>query len=318
MNPKVSVVVPTYNRKDLLSETIESVLRQTYKDYEILVVDDGSDDGTAEMIQAKFDQAVRYLRLPHRGLPACPRNAGIQAARGEWVAFLDSDDLWLPHKLEKQMAAIERNPSAVLDYGLAEIFDDAGSYGTTSPSRVCRSGMVFEPLLFTNFIPLSTVLVQKEIIQQAGLFDTRVEFRATEDYDLWLRIAYGHPVHFSSDVLVRYRVHPENILGDPLPMYQRWERVLQKTFAENDVPLSLQKKAYANIEYLRFKHCGAQTGQKYEAVAHLRNAMRINLFSWRTFWVFGLLAMMWCGGASTLRKLILLRQARRRVHESRG
>ena len=119
--PRVSVIIPTYNRADLLGEAIDSVLAQSYQDFEMIVADDGSTDETA-MVASKYGDKVRFLALPHRGQPAAPRNAGIAAATGEYISFLDSDDLYLPDKLALQVPALDENPKVGMVYSSAHFF----------------------------------------------------------------------------------------------------------------------------------------------------------------------------------------------------
>jgi glycosyltransferase involved in cell wall biosynthesis len=274
-SPKVSVIIPTYNRKDLLSEAIESVLRQTFTDYEVIVVDHGSTDGTAEWVQATYPNRVGCVPLPYCELPACPRNAGIRAARGEFVAFLDSDDLWLPHTLNRLTQSAQADPAAGLYFGLAEAFEGAKRLHTTIDPARPRSGHVFERLLRSNFVALPTVMVRRDVLQALGGFDERPAYRATEDYDLWLRIAYRHPFHFIPEVLARYRVHGSNMSRGVMARIDLWQMVLENIFKTLVVPLPVQRRTLAILELERFKFT-LRTSSPSEALPHLERCLAVD------------------------------------------
>jgi glycosyltransferase involved in cell wall biosynthesis len=251
--PRVSVIIPSYNRKPLLFEAIDSVRNQTYRDFEIIVADDGSTDGSPDEVLRRYGSDVRVLRLPHTGLPASGRNAGIQAAQGEFVAFLDSDDLWLPQKLERQMAVADRNPRAALFYSLAKKFGSPMSKGVTMRFHYRPSRCAFYFLLFYNSIPTLTALVRRSALDTVGHFDTDPDLRAAEDYDLWLRIARHYPVRYVPGIVAQYRLHPDNISQNIFAGFDRWEKILHKTFRTPGVPRYLQRKALSHIEVGRFE-----------------------------------------------------------------
>ena len=211
--PVVSIVIPTHNRRDLIGETIQSVLDQTFEDFEILVVDNGSTDDTQQGVCDVGDPRIKYTYQEDTGGPAGPRNTGIRQARGKYIAFLDSDDLWLPHKLEHQIGFLEQHPDVALIFGQYISFGDDSMKQTPVPShRWARSGRVFsELLLSTNFIPCLTVMVRRDVLDQTGGFDEDPALKTVEDFDLWLRIARCHPIHFLSDVIAKYRIHQTNL-----------------------------------------------------------------------------------------------------------
>jgi len=251
--PRVSIVIPTYNRRLLLKETLDSVMAQSYTDFEVLVIDDGSDDGTREMVTGISDPRIRYDGQAHSGLPAAGRNRGIRISRGAWIAFLDSDDLWLPDKLEKQLQLNETRPDIGLFYSMATTIGHGNDQVPTIPYRRMRSGHVFEDLFYFNFIPTLTVLVRRATLDHVGLFDERPDFKAIEDYDLWLRIAHDYPVLCLPLVTARYRNH-EGKLTVKLPdLYSRQELVLAKIFQEFRVSPSLQNRTYAFLAIARFR-----------------------------------------------------------------
>lgn len=186
---KISVVVPTYNRRDLLKRALLSVYSQTSLPAEVAVIDDGSTDGTEDMLLREFPQA-NYFYQENRGVSAA-RNLGIQQSTGDWLAFLDSDDEWLPEKLAKQKAALSANP----EFKACHTKENWIRNGTQVdvPRKYAKTG----GWIFSHCLPLcamspSTVLIHRSVFAGIGLFDTQLP--ACEDYDLWLRITANYPV----------------------------------------------------------------------------------------------------------------------------
>jgi len=202
MNPKVSVVIPTYNSAQFIVETLESVFAQTYEDYEIIVVDDGSTDNTREVLKPYMSR-IRYIYKENGGASSA-RNLGIKSAEGEYIAFLDSDDLWMPEKLEKQMEYFQTNPDCGLVYSDCIRIDSDGVYLPQSDVYSKVSGYIFLKLLEGFVLPTSTVIAKVECFGIAGYFDENLE--RCEDYDLWLRIARFFTVGYTEGPLVKYRV----------------------------------------------------------------------------------------------------------------
>lgn len=226
--PRVSVVIPTFNRGALLIPAIESVLAQSYSDFEIIVVDDGSTDDT-ERVAAQYLDRLTYIQQPNGGV-ARARNSGILQARGELICFLDSDDLWRPGKLARQVQFADAHP----EYGLiaTEIapFDEDGDHPQRAKAKLyrIRNGFVLEHLLFWNWIQTSTVMVRRKCLDQVGLFDEDVG-QFGEDWLLWMRIAAEFPVYFLPEPLVRYRIHPQSLMSHlPESQYDSLMRILQK------------------------------------------------------------------------------------------
>ncbi len=205
--PEISVIIPTYNRGNLIVEAIESVLAQTYSDFEIIVVDDGSTDDTAAKLQPYLDR-VRYAVQRNRGV-AVARNTGIQLAQGEFICFLDSDDLWEPGKLEAQLRFANDHPEcALISTEICGFNGEKRALGQNkSASYDIRNGLVVEHLLFGNWIQTSTVMLRRKVLDQVGWFDEDVG-QFGEDWLLWMRIASRFPVHFLPEPLVLYRFHP--------------------------------------------------------------------------------------------------------------
>lgn len=212
--PRLSVIIPTYNRAEFIEAAIDSVLKQKSPvAYEVIVVDDGSTDDTEKLLK-KYGDRIRYFKIAHSGKPAVPRNFGLSQARGELIAFQDSDDLWVEDKLATQLPLFD-DSKTVLSYGNARMMNTAGkeSKDLYIKSDQLAGGQSFKTLLKTNVISTLTVVARKSAIEAAGGFNESDEVRAVEDYDLWLRIAAAHPkgIKHVAKALAVHRAHPGNI-----------------------------------------------------------------------------------------------------------
>ena len=205
----VSVIIPTYQRIDVLPRALDSVLAQTHAPAEVIVIDDGSSDGTAAMLEREYP-ALTTIRQPNRGVSAA-RNAGIAAATGEWIAFLDSDDEWRPRKLERQLDAITSAiPNIPLVCHTEEIWIRDGRRVNPMDKHAKRGGWIFEHNLDMCRISPSAVLIHRSVLESVGTFDETLP--ACEDYDLWLRITSRYPVHFVEEPLVvKYGGHEDQL-----------------------------------------------------------------------------------------------------------
>ena len=195
--PLVSVIIPTYNRGWILREAIDSVLAQDFRDFELIVVDDGSTDNTAQILDS-YHQDLMVIRQPNRGVSAA-RNRGIAAAGGGLIAFLDSDDRWLPRKLSSQVDFFNSNPGAVINQ-TEEIWIRNGVRVNPKTRHHKPSGMIFEPSLALCLVSPSAVMLKRSLLDEVGLFDE--DLPACEDYDLWLRISWRYPVHLIETPLI--------------------------------------------------------------------------------------------------------------------
>lgn len=220
--PRVSVIIPTYNRAPLLVQALESVFNQSFRDFEVIVADDGSQDKTAEAIKS-FSDRLTYLPLEHTGLPAAARNAGLRAASGEYVVFLDSDDQWLETKLGRQIEVLGADSETGLVCANAVVMDSEALY--LQPHQG-HSGSVLKELFEDNFVITSTAVIRRTLLESAGLFSEDPSLCAIEDYDLWLRIAAFSKVHYIPEPLARYRTHPQQ-LGAQQPDSVHWQKMLK-------------------------------------------------------------------------------------------
>ena len=205
---KISVVIPTYNRANLLDRALKSVMAQTRTADEIIVVDDGSIDGTAMLIESTYKNSVEYLCQPNRGVSSA-RNTGIRKAKGNWIALLDSDDEWKANKLESQLAAVEKQ----LEYDFChtnEIWIRNGKRVNAMTKHEKSGGYIFENCLPLCVISPSSVIIRKTVFDEIGLFDE--EIPACEDYDFWLRYCCEKPVlYLDKPLLTKYGGHEDQL-----------------------------------------------------------------------------------------------------------
>jgi glycosyltransferase involved in cell wall biosynthesis len=205
----VSIIIPSYNRAHLIGKTIESVLNQNLREFELIIVDDGSTDATAEVVRS-YGRLIQYLFQENQGRSGA-RNAGFEASRGSYICFLDSDDLLLSGMLEQEARLLESNPALGFVYCDYEFIDESGR-GLPKPENFrrhpLRKGMIFRDLMYFDFIPPSTVLSRRECIEQAGGFDPAME--PAEDLDWLLRMSRRYATDFIPAPLCQFRKHEGN------------------------------------------------------------------------------------------------------------
>jgi glycosyltransferase involved in cell wall biosynthesis len=207
--PRVSVIIPTYNRSWCLSEAIDSVLSQTFQDMELIVVDDGSSDETPALL-SRYGDRLRCLRQTNQGVSAA-RNHGFQAAGGALIAFLDSDDLWQPEKLARQVDFFDHQPDALICQ-TGETWIRRGRRVNAKHRHRKPSGWIFEPSLALCLVSPSAVMMRRELLEEMGGFDESLP--ACEDYDLWLRVSLRYPIHLIEEALVIKRGgHDDQLSG---------------------------------------------------------------------------------------------------------
>jgi len=245
--PEVSVIIPTYNRADLVTLAIESVLAQTYPDFEIIVIDDGSQDDTGAVVKAYPDPRIRYIYQDNTGLGGA-RNTGIRAARGRYVAFLDADDLFLPENLALQVQELQSHPEAGFAAGGHLFVDKAGQ--PLAERRPWRSYPQPDLETWLHGCPIipSAVLIRREWLMRVDGF-TALRPMGAEDWDLWLRLAYrGCRMAWTPHVVSAYRIHSGQMVKDGLRQKKSALAVLDKFFAQLNLPAELHQecqKAYA-------------------------------------------------------------------------
>ena len=196
VTPLVSVIIPTFNRLGFLKEAVESVEKQSCRDFELIIVDDGSTDGTGGYLESL---TAKYIRLEHTGFPGRVRNAGAKAADGKYLAFLDSDDLWKPEKLNKQIEYLAAYPKKEICH-TREVWLRNGREVSQSKQRHKRSGNIFKHALEKCIIGPSTVMLSSRLFTETGGFLEDMEI--AEDYELWLRITNGYEVGYINEPLV--------------------------------------------------------------------------------------------------------------------
>jgi glycosyltransferase involved in cell wall biosynthesis len=210
-DPCISVIIPTYNRCWILKEALDSVLSQEYNDFEIIVVDDGSNDATAALLSFYGDR-ITTIYQDNSGVSAA-RNAGILMAKGNYIAFLDSDDMWLPQKLSCQIDFFRSHPEAAICQ-TDEIWIRNGVRVNPKNRHKKPSGMIFEPSLQLCLVSPSAVMIQKSLFDAIGLFNEA--FPACEDYDLWLRIGLYYPIYLiERQMVVKRGGHDDQLSRNP-------------------------------------------------------------------------------------------------------
>jgi glycosyltransferase involved in cell wall biosynthesis len=237
----VSVVIPTFNAGHMIEEAIDSVRKQTWQAFEIIVVDDGSSDGTAARLE-KYTAVpgFTYIQQANRGSYVA-RNVGIEKARGEYIAFLDADDVWFQDKLARQMELMRAEPELGM---VCSDYVHVDATGKMTPSQLPREALattreLFLPLLRRLFVLTSTVVVRRAVFERIGGFDESLG--GSGDRELFLRIARAYPVGFMPHVFVYYRHHTSNLtnqLDDRLP----WDTVVYERLRSGKEPLSLEEQ----------------------------------------------------------------------------
>ena len=309
--PKVSVIIPTYNRAEYLPAAIESVLAQSFCDVEIIVVDDGSTDATRSVLQPWVDTGqIRYYRQENRGVSAA-RNRGIALAQGEYIAFLDSDDLFAPDKLEKQAAHLDADIEIGLVHGSFRRVDmDGNLLAERDTSRF--SGNVYPEMLldWSVLIPPSCVMLRAAALSETGGFDQAM--RWGEDIDLWRRVARRYRFAAIPEILTTMRTHAENTSGAKadLRAIADFERYLQKSL-DDDPALSskFRRRAWAKL-YSNAGHNILAAGQAEQMPlvrAYSLRAIRYSPFQWSAY--LGWLAS-WIGPELRQKLLALWRNLR--------
>ncbi|MBI2413180.1 MAG: glycosyltransferase [Deltaproteobacteria bacterium] len=222
---KVSVVTATYNRADYLPLAIESVLGQTYRDIEYHIIDDGSRDDTRKVVERYLgDGRVRYYYQENRGQSAA-RNLGIRNSTGDFICFLDSDNIREPDKMEMQIRILDEDPDVDIVYGDGQCIDEQGRF-ISVPTAKKYSGSITEKLLISNFITNNTVMCRKKCFAEMGGFDEGLRY--AEDYDLWLRFSTRYRFHYLPEKIARYRVWGNRLSEDTGNVFKANRLILER------------------------------------------------------------------------------------------
>jgi len=248
MGASVSVVVPAYNAEQWIGETLSSILAQTMLPVQVIVIDDGSTDSTADVVRS-FGTRVQYAYQENAGAGAA-RNLGLRLAIGEYIAFLDADDLWLPEKIEKQLLLFEKQPDLMWAYSDSYIFPDGRPETLTRVSQYNElpSGWIHDALLLCDFIASPTPLVRRSVFAVVGSF--LVSTAGVEDWDMWLRISRRYPVGVIPEPLAKYRLRRSSKSHSVSPLLRFHEAMLVVDLALKDCVMSqdgLADRAHHNV-----------------------------------------------------------------------
>ena len=272
--PKVSVIIPTYNREEFIVETINSVLNQTYKDFEVIVVDDGSTDNTKQKLEP-FKSKIKLIEQPNSER-AVARNNGVKNSSGEYIAFLDSDDIWIKDKLEKQVKLLDSKPDVILTYGQSLRINEHGQKIKIAKRQLKGfSGEVFENLLMRNFVVSATPMIKKEYFEKTTGFQTK--YIPYEDWEFWLRFSLLGKFYFLNQPFSYYRIHKNQSVK--LVQAEKIEKVtsllLEDSFKlkENIDEVKKQSLGLAN---LRFCYWYILANQFEKAKEKLKKAKELN------------------------------------------
>lgn len=278
--PKVSVVVSTHNRAELLHAAIASVLSQSFQDFEILVVDDHSQDHTAQVVQRFRDGRIKYLRHETRRGGAAARNTGIQNSAGEYIAFLDDDDEWLPEKLETQVALFESSPPEVGCIYTGYLVIDRASGNILGRKTASKRGDLSSALLSGNCLGgTSSVLVRIECFNAVGLFDEALP--SFQDYDLWIRLSQKFHFDCISRPLLKYYVHDKQIWTNLAALTKGLAIMLNKYAAT-----SVAQKKYYSSYYLSLGVAYCYRGDVRNGRQAYLTAARLYPFEVRSYFNF--------------------------------
>ena len=247
--PFVSVIIPTYNAERFVKEAINSVLNQTYQNFEIIVIDDSSTDNTKNILEElhKKENRILYYSIPHSGRPSIPRNYGIKKSTGDLIAFLDADDFWTKQKLQIQVDVFEDHPDLIFIYSMSITYGQVNLFSPNYellplPFRAAKNWT--DLIQIGNTIPLSSILIRSNILKETGGFDEDPELQV-EDYDLWIRLSDKGEFKFIPRILVYYRVHELQFSAD----WETKKRRLEYMGKKRDLTLP-KYKYYRNKNFL--------------------------------------------------------------------
>lgn len=279
--PKVSIVIPAYNAIAYLPETVESVLKQTFTNFELLIIDDGSSDQTVEWASQITDQRVKLISQKNQGLSGA-RNTGIAHAQGDYVALLDADDIWEPTKLEKQVPYLEGDPAVGLVDTWTVLADEQGKstgqvFGSRTEGDVWKRLVEFKTVCCCG----SSSLIRRSCFETVGVFNRDLRF--LEDLDMFIRIAAHYSFAVVKEPLVRYRQHPDNMSKNCQGMLEAFRTIIEKAFQSAPVELLyIRGRGYGRINiYLAWKSLNKWD---YKAASHFRQQALAHYSELRYSW----------------------------------
>lgn len=250
--PTISVIIPVFNGEETIQKTIESVLQQTFSDFEIIVINDGSQDATLEVLSTIKDSRLKVFSYPNAGQGAS-RNRGMNHASGEYIAFLDADDLWTPDKLETQLQALKLHSDATVAYSWTDSIDELGHFHSKGP-RPQFEGDVFQSLLLTNFLVNgSNPLIRHQALIEVGGFDEKLP--PAEDWEMWLRLANRYHFVVVKSPQVLYRQSLQSASSNVLKMEDSSLKLLKNALAYRpSLPHRFNQAVLGNLyKYLTWK-----------------------------------------------------------------
>ena len=270
--PKVDIIVPAYNAARYLPAAIESVIAQTFEDWRILLVDDGSTDNTAELVAPFIQQLgekLKYIYQPNAGLPAA-RNTAIRNSSAQFLALLDADDIWLPCRMSESLKSFENRPQLGLTYGFVSRIDPDGVVIDTFDRRQKHGEGRIAPYIYMRRIdlPCPTITFRRKCIDEVGLFDENM--RATEDRDLWLRIALRYEVALVAEIIALYRISPGSMSADLGRMLKAQRHFIEKHYGAPGCGFLARRIALARV----YKQHAEALGLRRQPWAGLRSALR--------------------------------------------
>ncbi|MDP2923088.1 MAG: glycosyltransferase [Candidatus Omnitrophota bacterium] len=245
---KVLVVIPIFNGEKYIAEAIDSVLSQTYQDFQIVVVDDGSNDNTEKIVLSyidKYPSKIKYIRQNNGGA-ASARNRGIKSVSSEYVAFVDHDDVWLPEKLKYNMEVLENKKHLAFVCSEAYRINEHGEI-IDKLQRLSKDAEDFESLFNRNFVLTLTVTARRSSIENVGFFDEKISY--SEDYDLWLRLAKHYKYKYIDLPLAKYRTHSSQKSSNLYMIYANILKTLKKKEISNNVNFLTYRKKIAKLYY---------------------------------------------------------------------
>ncbi|WP_066376700.1 MULTISPECIES: glycosyltransferase family A protein [unclassified Anabaena] len=312
--PKVSVVIPAFNALKYLPETLKCLFNQTFKDFEVIIVDDGSSDGTAEWASQIKEPNVKFITQANQGSSGA-RNTGIKHSQGEFIAFMDADDSWQSTKLEKQVQVLEENPEVGLVYTWVDYINEKGE----PTGRIVKpeaQGYIWDKFTERNLIECGSVpMIRRRCFDDLGVFDTSID--AAPDWDMWLRIAAVYPFAVIKEPLVSYRQHANNKSKNYPKLLHDFRTIIEKAFQSAPFELlHLRNRSYGNLNLLIAWKCLQSRDKDYkQANIFRRQALKHDyklLFSKEYIRLSVAIAVMQCFGADGYNKFIQLFYALRR------